>query len=87
MIYRISWDADAVRELEWLWDHHDDPSGLASSLDEIHGTLSEDAHDKGESRARGLRVLLTPPLGVEFHAQLRLGEVLIVRVWLIRHRP
>lgn len=86
MIYRVSWDAEALQTLEAIWDDQDNPTLVVRALDEIHDSLTEDAEQKGESRGRGRRVFLAPPLGVIFQAQPRLGEVLIVRVWLIRRR-
>ena len=86
MIYRISWDRDAFRILEEIWDEHRDHDALVRALDEIHDQLTEDANHKGESRSRGRRVFLAPPFGILFQAQPRLGEVLIVRVWFIRPR-
>jgi hypothetical protein len=84
MIYRISWDRDAYRILEEIWDEQRDHNALVRALDEIHNQLTEDAEQKGESRGRGRRVFLAPPLGILFQAQPRLGEVLIIRVWFIR---
>jgi hypothetical protein len=86
MSYRISWDADAFRMLQRIWDEHEDVSDLTRALDEVYETLSEDADHKGESRARGRRILIAPPLGVLFQVNQRLNEVVIVRVWSYRTR-
>jgi hypothetical protein len=86
MIYRVSWDTDAFKTLEEIWDNQSDSASLLAALDRIHDELTEDAELKGESRSRGRRVFLAPPLGVVFQAQPRLGEVLIVRIWFIRRR-
>ena len=86
MIYRVSWDPDAFQSLQEIWDERNDVSELTRALEEIHDKLSEDAQQQGEFRTRGRRILIAPPLGVEFQAQPRLGEVLIVRVWSYRRR-
>jgi hypothetical protein len=86
MIYRVSWDPDAFLMLQQIWDEHEDVTDLVIALDEIHSKLSEDAEQRGESRSRGRRILISPPLAVEFQAQPRIGEVLIVRVWFYRRR-
>jgi hypothetical protein len=86
MRYRIAWDTEAYRALERIWDAFEDPSPIARAVDAIHEMLSEDADQQGESRSRGRRVLIAPPLGIVIQAQARIGEVLVVRVWMIRSR-
>jgi hypothetical protein len=86
MTYRISWESDAFRMLQRIWDEHDDVTELTRALDEVYELLVEDAEHKGESRARGRRILIAPPLGILFQVQQRLNEVVIVRVWCYRTR-
>ena len=86
MTYRVSWDPDAFRKLISAWKAAREPDAGIRAFDEIERLLSSDAHDRGESRAGSLRILIVPPLGVTFQARPEIAEVLIVDAWMIIER-
>jgi hypothetical protein len=84
--YRVLWDPDAFRGLLRAWIAANEPEAGIRAFDAIEETLSEDAHDQGESREGDRRILIVPPLGVIFRARRDTGEVLILDAWMISGR-
>lgn len=64
MRYRVIWDPDAFRGLLRAWIAANKPEAGIRAFDAIEESLSEDAHDKGESREGERRILIVRLLGV-----------------------
>ena len=86
MNYRVVWDVSAYRELERIWSEAEPVHPYLNAFDEIDSLLSVDAHEQGESRPDGRRILIVSPLGVLFRAQPRLLETHVLQVWSISRR-
>ena len=86
MNYRVRWHPDAFRRLRRDWIAANEPQSGLRAFDEIERTLIEDAHFQGESRDRGRRILIVPPIGIVFWAQEETQEVLILDAWMISRR-
>lgn len=86
MNYRVVWDVTAYRELERIWSEAEHIRPYLNAFDEIESLLAVDAHEQGESRPDGRRILIVSPLGVLFRAQPRLGETHVLDVWTISRR-
>jgi hypothetical protein len=82
MSYRVVWDAVAYRKLERIWTEADDIGPTLHAFDEVEALLQDEPEQQGESRARGRRILIVPPLGVVFRVQPRLGEVYVLDAWV-----
>ena len=86
MNYRVVWDVISYRELERIWSEVDNVRSYLNAFDEVESLLAVDAHERGESRPDGRRILIVSPLGVLFRAQSRLGETYVLDVWPISRR-
>jgi hypothetical protein len=82
--HEIVWSPTAYRSLQTIWDDAFDREAIARSVDKIQAALSENAHEKGESRPNGSRIYFASPLGIAFWANDRTTEVEVRAVWIIR---
>lgn len=66
MKYTLIWKPTAEAELASLWTSAEDRQAITAAADAIDVLLRTDPNIRGESRSGPLRVLLVPPLGVDF---------------------
>jgi hypothetical protein len=79
--FTVIWRPAAEHDLVKSWLRGGDENDLAAAAHRVDEWLSSDAHEKGESRDRGHRVIFSPPLGVRFSVNVRLQEAYVLRVW------
>lgn len=81
MSYTVVWLASAELELAEVWLRAANRDRVTAAGNEIDIRLRTNPEIEGESRTRGRRILLVPPLGVTFevHSDDRLVRVL--EVW------
>jgi plasmid stabilization system protein ParE len=88
MRYTVLWKPRADDELTSIWLAAEDRDAVTQASAEIELALKHDAALKGESRSGNKRILLLPPLGVEFSVIEDDRMVYISAVWSFRpHRP
>jgi hypothetical protein len=86
MRYTVVWGRAAERELARLWTASADRRAVTLAADAIDRLLREDPHRRGESRQDTTRVLLVPPLGVDFEVLAADRMVHVMAVWAYRGR-
>lgn len=81
MKFTVLWSPSVEEELAEIWLSATDRSAVTNAADEIDQRLRSDPEHEGESRDRGRRILLLPPLGVtyELFSEDRTVRVLHVR--------
>jgi len=84
MRYTVVWVPSAEEDLAALWIESADRSAVASAANTIDTLLREDPHRQGESRFGAVRVLLVPPLGIDFKVLEEDRLVKVVAVWTVR---
>lgn len=86
MNYTVLWVPAAERELAKLWMDAVYRHEVAVAANQIDARLRIAPAEEGESRGRGRRILLVPPLGVTFEVfpQDRIARVL--DVWRFQQR-
>jgi hypothetical protein len=82
MNYTVLWKPAAQQELAHLWINAADRSALAAAADLIDLLLKTDPHSQGESRFGDMRILIRPPLAVNFKVSEPDRTVLVSDVWL-----
>ncbi len=87
MKYTVIWRATAEEELADLWLKAEDRNAMAEMADRMDNLLRRDAHELGESRSEGVRILVIPPLGVEFEVQEADRMVYVLSIWRFRLGP
>jgi hypothetical protein len=80
MTYRVSWESDAIDELQRIHDKAPDKEAVLNAVTRIGLELASVPLEAGESREQGTRILFKFPLVIWFHANERLREVVIFRV-------
>ena len=86
MRYTVVWGRAAERELARFWATSANRRAVTLAADAIDRLLREDAHLRGESRQGATRVLLVPPLGVDFEVLSADRMVHVMAVWAYRGR-
>ena len=81
MSFQVVWDMEAYRKLEQLWENVRNIGPIVDAYDEIERRLSDEPEQLGESRPRGRRIWIVPPLDILFRVQPRLKEVHVVDLW------
>jgi hypothetical protein len=66
--------------------HSTDRSELTAAAHSIDDRLGRDPDNPGESRDGGIRILLSPPLGVKFSVSADDRTVLVTDVWSFENR-
>ena len=84
MRYTVLWKPRADDELASIWLAAEDRDAVTQAAAEIESTLREEATLKGESRSGNKRILLLPPLGVEFSVIEEDRVAYISAVWSFR---
>lgn len=87
-MYHIEWRDLAAAELAEGWTNADSQlrADITTVVHEIEHRLSVTPDIAGESREPGTRVLVTHPLTVTFHVNIRTSTVLITGVRVSRRR-
>lgn len=86
MSYDLVWDVEAFRKLERIWYETTPLEPVASAFDELERRLILSPDEEGESRVRGRRILIVPPLGAIYRVQERMKEVHVLDVWTFHER-
>lgn len=87
-MFQIEWIDLATSSLAELWMKADSElrAEITSAIREIENNLKKDPSNVGESRRAGARVIVTFPLTVIFHVNVRTNVVLISEVRLHKRR-
>jgi plasmid stabilization system protein ParE len=86
MKYTVVWRARAEADLASIWLAAEDRDAVTQAAAEIDSVLREDAPSKGESRSGDKRILLLPPLAVDFSVIDDDRLVSILSAWSFRPR-
>jgi plasmid stabilization system protein ParE len=80
MRYTVVWVPSAAQDLAAIWIEAEDRNAVTSAADRIDRLLREDPHRQGEPHYGSVRILLVPPLGIDFEVleEDRLARVLTV---------
>jgi hypothetical protein len=81
MIFTVLLDPAAEQELAALWMAAPDRAEVTRVSHEIEQLLRTDAHERGEARTGGQRILFVPPLGVLFTVSVEDRIVRILQFW------
>jgi plasmid stabilization system protein ParE len=81
MTYSVLWVPAAERKLAELWTDAARRRGVSDAANAIDVRLRNAPLDAGESRERGRRILLVPPLGVKFEVLPVDRLVHVLDVW------
>ncbi len=86
MTYTVLWVPGAERELARLWMDASRRREVSDAANAIDARLRSAPLDAGESREKGRRILLVPPLGVSFEASSGDRVVRVLHVWRFETR-
>ena len=86
MKYTVVWVPSAEQDLATLWMESADRNTMASAANTIDAVLREDPQQRGESRFGAVRMLIVPPLGVNFKVLEADRLVKVGSVWMVRSR-
>ncbi len=81
MKYTVLWTPQAERQLAALWMDAKHRDAITRAAHQIDALLSFDAHDAGESRFAGQRIVIAAPLGVLFVVNPQDCLAQVVDVW------
>ncbi len=84
MRYTVVWKPGGEEELASIWLAAKDRDAVTQAAAAIDSLLREDAPSKGESRFGNKRILLMPPLGIDFGVVEEDRTVYILTVWTFR---
>jgi hypothetical protein len=87
MNYTVLWKPAAQQELAQLWINAADRNALAAAADLIDALLHTDPQSLGESRHNDMRILICPPLAVNFKVSEPDRTVLVSDIWLSGRHP
>ncbi len=86
MKFTVVWIPTAKNELATLWINAKNRNRIRLAADKIDSLLKWDPDSLGESRREGVRILLVPPLAVEFEVHEEDCIVNVIAVWTFKHR-
>jgi mRNA-degrading endonuclease RelE of RelBE toxin-antitoxin system len=86
MKYTVLWTPQAEQELAALWLDSTRREAVTQAANAIEQRLQRDAHEQGESRGEGERIVFSDPLGVLFRVDVQSVQVLVFKVWAIRRK-
>jgi hypothetical protein len=86
MTYTVLWVPAAEGKLAELWMDASRQSELSDAANAIDVRLRTSPLDQGESREKGRRILLLPPLGVKFEVFPGDRLVRVLHVWRFEKR-
>jgi hypothetical protein len=81
MSYTVVWLRAVERRLTELWNTASDRQSIADAADKIDAVLRQSPSSVGESRERGIRILLQKPLGVLYRVHEGDRQVVVGHVW------
>jgi len=81
MKYTVLWVLAAEHELARLWMDAGQRYSVSGAANEIEKRLAANPGNEGESRSRGQRILLIPPLGVTYEIAEDDRIVRVLDVW------
>lgn len=84
MSYTVVWLRSTERRLTELWNTAADRQSIADAANQIDAVLRQSPLLVGESRERGLRILLQKPLGVLYRVHEHDRQVVVGHVWRYR---
>ena len=84
MSYTVVWLRAVERRLTELWNTASDRQSIADAADKIDAVLRQSPSLVGESRERGIRILLQKPLGVLYRVHEDDRKVVVGHVWKYR---
>jgi plasmid stabilization system protein ParE len=84
MIYTVVWTPFAERALIDIWIAADDRQAVCNVADAIDLALRNTPYRVGESRTGAVRVVVSPPLGVEYTVYEADRLVEVHAVWKVR---
>ena len=83
MKYTVIWHETPLNDLTSIWMSASDRASVTVAAAQIDRVLGTAPHDHGESREGRTRVLLIPPLGVEYEIEEADRKVQVNAVWFI----
>jgi len=88
MKYTVVWGPRADRRVIDMWISADSVGRalVTAAANEIDRQLRIDAHEVGESRPNGRRILIVSPLVVSFRASKQDRLVRVINVWRFARR-
>ena len=86
MSYTVIWTDTAEQTLTTVWLDANDRAAVTDAANEIDQRLRTDPRVQGESREKGRRILLVPPLGVKFRVLQPDCIVQVLHVWRFESR-
>jgi plasmid stabilization system protein ParE len=86
-MFTVRWKRIARDRLAELWMQASDRSAVTAAANRIDVLLQFDPDNQGESRDRGRRLLVEPPLGVIFRVNHQKRIVYVLRVWRTSPNP
>lgn len=84
MRYTVVWKLRAETDLAGIWLAATDRDAVTQAAREIDLALREDAPTKGESRFGNKRILVVPPLAIDFSVVEEDRIVYVLTAWRFR---
>lgn len=81
MNFTVTWKPAAENELAELWTTGPDRAAIGAAADQIDVQLRRDPLAVGESRAEPMRILIEPPLAVNYQVNELDRTVWVSDVW------
>ena len=82
-MFSVRWRRTARNMLADIWVNATNRNAVTAATSQIDHQLARDPDNVGESRPKGRRVLLVPPLGVIYRVNTQTRVVTVIRVWYI----
>ena len=84
-MFTVTWNPHAINQTAtiWLQSNAEARARLTDFVAEVDRNLRANADRIGESRERGVRISVNPPLGFEFRVSVLDRVVTVFRVWSI----
>jgi hypothetical protein len=86
MKFTVTWRPTAKNELAKIWMNAKNRNQVRLAADKIDSLLKWNPSTIGESRRESVRILLVPPLAVEYRVQDDDRIVNVVAVWTFKRR-
>ena len=81
MKFSVLWKEDAEQELAAIWTESEDRAAVTWAADRFDALLKSGSHAQGESRFDTVRIMLVPPLGIDFEVIEEDRIVYVLSVW------
>ena len=81
MKYTVVWMPSALNDLARLWNNAPDRHAVAAASDTIDAIVMNDPYAHSESREGDSRIMIVPPLAVEYHVSDDDCLVTVRAVW------